>query len=211
MSDKVQHAAEISKRLKTLYPEVRVELDYSTPFELLVASVLAAQSNDKTINEITPELFRKYRSPQDYLDVEPSELETDIHRSGFFRQKTKAIRNLSEKLISDFKGTVPTNMKDLTSLPGVGRKTATVVLGEAMGIAEGITVDLHHLRVEQRLGLSSQKTADKMEKELMEIVHQSDWIKWGQLITWHGRRICRPKFPKCEECVLSDICPSSTV
>lgn len=206
--DKVQHVAEISERLKKLYPEVRVELDYSTPFELLIASLLAAQSNDKTINEITPELFRKYRTPKDYLDADPSELETDIHRSGFFRQKAKAIRNVCEKLIAEFNGTVPATMKELVSLPGVGRKTATVVLGEAMGIAEGITCDLHHLRVEPRLGLSTQKLADKMEKELMEIVPQSDWIKWGQLITWHGRRICRPKFPKCEECVLSDICPT---
>jgi endonuclease-3 len=147
----------------------------------------------------------------DYLDVEPSELETDIHRSGFFRQKTKAIRNLCEKLISDFGGVVPGTMKELVTLPGVGRKTATVVLGEAMGIAEGITVDLHHLRVEPRLGLSEQKTADKMEKDLMAIVPKEYWIKWGQLITWHGRRTCRPKQPKCGECVLNDLCPSATL
>lgn len=210
-SDPIERASLIHDRLAELYPEVRVELDYATPFELLVATLLAAKSNDKKINTITPILFRKYRTPQDYLDVDPSELETDIHGSGFFRQKTKAIRGLCEKLIADFGGVVPSTMKEMLTLPGVGRKTATVILGEAMGIAEGITVDLHHLRVEPRLGFSTHTLADKMEKDLMAIVPQENWIKWGQLITWHGRRTCRPKEPKCGECVISDICPSANL
>jgi len=211
VTNQIARAAEIEARLYKLYPEVRVELDYATPFELLVATLLAAKSNDKKINSITPTLFRKYRSPQDYLDVASSELETDIHGSGFFRQKTKAIRGLCEKLIADFNGEVPSTMKEMLSLPGVGRKTATVILGEAMGIAEGITVDLHHLRVEPRLGFSTHTLADKMEKDLMAIVPKENWIKWGQLITWHGRRTCRPKEPRCRECVLNDICPSANL
>jgi len=139
IDDKQAHVAEVSKRLKKLYPEAHVELDYSNPFELMIASILAAQNTDKNINRLTPELFRKYRGPAEYLAVEPLELETDIHKSGFFRQKTKAIRGVCEKLIEDFGGKVPNTMKELLTLPGIGRKTATVVLGDGMGIAEGIT------------------------------------------------------------------------
>ncbi len=207
--DKAKHAAEIGKRLKKLYPKAHVELDYSTPFELMIASILAAQNTDKNINRLTPELFRKYRSPEDYLAVEPEELEKDIHKSGFFRQKTKSIRGVCAKLIEDFGGVVPKTMKELLTLPGIGRKTATVVLGDGMGIAEGITIDVHKIRLSPRLGLSNQKAADKIEKEMLEIVPKKDWIKWGQWITWHGRRVCHARKPDCENCVLNDICPSA--
>jgi endonuclease-3 len=209
MTDRKAYAAEIANRLKTIYPDARVELDYTTAFELMIASILAAQNTDVNINRLTPVLFRKYRSPVDYLAVDPAELEQDIHKSGFFRQKTKAIRGVCERLMSDFGGEVPSTMSELLTLPGIGRKTATVVLGEALGIAEGITVDTHHLRVEPRLGLSKQKAADKMEKELMEIVPKEDWIAWGQMITWHGRRVCKARKPRCSDCVLNDICPSA--
>lgn len=211
MPDSTAHAAEITKRLQKLYPEVRVELDHTSPFELMIASILAAQNTDVNINRLTPVLFRKYRTPADYLAVDPEELEQDIHRSGFFRQKTKTIRGVCQKLISDFGGEVPRSMTELLTLPGIGRKTATVVLGEAMGIAEGITVDTHHLRVEPRLGLSDKKTADKMEADLLEIIPRNCWIKWGQLITWHGRRVCKARKPRCGECVLNDICPSAPI
>lgn len=209
--DKQARVNEIRKRLKKVYPEPVVELDYTTPFELLVASLLAAQNRDTTINKITPNLFRKYRGPADYVAVDSAELEQDIHLSGFFRQKTKAIKALSQKLIDDFSGEVPQTMAELITLPGIGRKTANVVLGFAMGKAEGIVVDVHHLRVIPRLGLSSQKTADKMEKEMLEVVPKKDWLHWSSSITLHGRRVCVAKKPKCEICVLNDICPSSTV
>ncbi len=207
--DLKEHAAEIGKRLKKLYPEPIVELDFTTPFELMVASLLAAQNRDTTINKITPNLFRKYYGPADYAAVDPSELEQDIHLSGFFRQKTKAIKALSQKLIDDFGGQVPQTMDELLTLPGIGRKTANVILSFAMGKAEGIVVDTHHLRLMPRLGLSYQKLADKMEKEMVHIVPKKDWIMWSSMITLHGRRVCVAKKPKCQDCVLNDICPSA--
>ena len=151
------------------------------------------------------------RKIQAHIAAPSEELEADIHKSGFFRQKTKALKAVSQKLLDDFDGDVPRTMAEMLTLPGIGRKTATVVLGEAMGIAESITVDVHHLRVEPRLGLSEHKLADKMEKELLELLPQSKWIEYGQQITWHGRRVCEAKHPKCEICVLNDICPSSRV
>jgi endonuclease-3 len=210
-SGHAERAAIIYERLLNLYPEVRVELDYTTPFELMIASILAAQNTDVNINRLTPTLFRKYRTPADYLAVDVAELEQDIHKSGFFRQKAKAIRGVCERLISDFGGEVPKTMAELLTLPGIGRKTATVILGEAMGIAEGITVDVHHLRLQPRLGFSSQKTAEKIEKDLLAFVPQENWIKFGQLITWHGRRTCKARKPLCGECVINDVCPSANI
>lgn len=211
MTDLKQHVAEVSKRLGKLYPDAFVELDFTTPLELLVASVLAAQNRDTTINKITPELFRKYQTPADYVNAPTEELEQDIHLSGFFRQKTKAIKAICQMLIDEFNGQVPQTMVEMISLPGVGRKTANVVLGYCFQVAAGIVVDVHNLRVNPRLGISQQKDAVKMERELMELVPQKNWIDYGQWITWHGRRICRAPVPKCSECVLNDICPSSLV
>lgn len=201
------YAKEIGNRLNKLYPEAHVELTYTSPFELMIATILAAQNNDKNINTITPTLFRKYRTPAAYLAAEPGELETDIHKSGFFNQKAKSIRGVCQKLLDDFGGEVPQTMEELLTLPGIGRKTATVVLGDGMGIAEGITVDMHNIRISPRLGLSYHDKADKIEKDLMEIVDKKHWIKWGQWITWHGRRVCRKK-PDCPNCILNDICPT---
>lgn len=209
MSELKERVKEISRRLKKQYPEPIVELDFSGPFELLVASLLAAQNRDTTINKITPALFRKYRGPADYVAADQAELEQDIHLSGFFRQKSKAIKALSQKLVDDFDGEVPKTLDELVTLPGIGRKTANVVMSFAMGIAEGIVVDVHHLRVTSRLGLSSQKTADKMEREMMELVPKRDWIHWSSSITLHGRRVCVARKPKCDACTLNDICPSA--
>ncbi len=200
---------EIARRLRELYPDPIVELDYTTPFELLVASVLAAQNRDTTINKITPNLFRKYRGPADYVAADTAELEEDIRLSGFFRQKAKALKALSQKLLDAFGGKVPETMDELLTLPGIGRKTANVVLSFAMAKAEGIVVDVHHLRVTPRLGLSSQKTADKMETELLKLISKDGWILWSSMVTLHGRRVCRARNPKCAECVLNDICPSA--
>lgn len=202
------HVAEITKRLKKLYPNAAVELDYGTAFELMVASILAAQNTDVNVNKLTPELFRKYRTPQDYLDVPVEELERDIYASGFFRQKAKSIRAVSQMLVDEFGGEMPQTMEDMLRLPGVGRKTANVVLGEAFGIAAGIVVDTHNIRLSRLLGISEQKNADKIERELLDLVPKKEWIKYGQLITWHGRRVCNAKKPNCGGCVLSDLCPS---
>lgn len=209
--EKDKYVATIIKRLKKLYPEPVVELDFTTPFELLIASLLAAQNRDTTINKLTVDLFKKYRSPADYIAAPAEELEVDIKLSGFFRQKTKAIKALSQNLVDDFGGVVPETMDELLTLPGIGRKTANVILGYAMGNPAGIVVDTHHLRVTARLGLNAQKLADKMEKEMMEIVPKKEWLMWSTMITLHGRRVCVAKTPKCEICVLNDICPSSLV
>ena len=211
VKDKKAQAAEISKRLKKLYPDAHVELDYSNAFELMIASILAAQNTDVNINRLTPVLFRKYRGPEDYLKVPAAELEQDIHKSGFFRQKTKAIQAVCKRLVEDFGGKLPKTMAEMVSLPGIGRKTANVVLGNALGVVEGIVVDTHNIRLAGRLGLSEQKTADKIEKDLMEIVPKKDWVMFSHWITWHGRRVCKARLPKCAECVLNDICPSSMV
>lgn len=166
-----------------------------------------SKHRDTTINKITLKLFRRYPTPADYLAAAPEEIEQDIHKSGFFRQKTKSIRAVCEHLIERFNGVTPTTMAEMLTLPGIGRKTAIVVLGDGMGIAEGITIDVHNLRVTARLGLSTQKLADKMEKEMLELVDKRHWLKWGQWITWHGRRVCNAKRPKCNECLLIDLCP----
>lgn len=202
---------DIFDRLIKLYPEPVVELDFTTPFELLIASLLAAQNRDTTINKLTVELFKKYRSPADYIAAPTEELEEDIKLSGFFRQKTKAIKALSQKLVDDFGGAVPETMDELLTLPGIGRKTANVILGYAMSKPAGIVVDTHHLRVTPLLGLNAQKLADKMEKEMIAIVPEKDWLMWSTMITLHGRRVCVAKRPKCEICVLNDICPSSLI
>lgn len=208
-SSKQIRAAEIIKRLRKLYPDAHVELNYSNAFELLTASILAAQNTDVNVNKVTSDLFRKYRKPADYLKATQEELEKDIHTTGFFRQKAKSIRALCERLIENFGGRVPETMEEMITLPGVGRKTANVVLGNALGITTGIVVDTHNIRLSQRLELSEQKTAEKIEQELMAIVPKKNWILFGQWITWHGRRICHARAPKCGECVLNSICPSA--
>ena len=208
-SDLKKRARRIIKRLAREYPEPVVELHYSTPFELLVASRLAAQNRDENINKITPALFRKYRGPKDYIAVDETELQEDIKRSGFFRQKAKALKEISQMLIDKHGGKVPDSLDDLVALPGIGRKTANVILSFAMGKAEGIVVDVHHIRVTARLGFTKQTNADKIEKEMIEIVPKKGWIMWSSAITLHGRRICTARKPKCSACVVNDLCPSA--
>ena len=206
--DKKVRVLGVIRRLKKLYPDARADLDHANAFELLVASILAAQNTDANVNKVTPLLFRKYPGPRELADADIAEIEKDIYTCGFYRQKAKTIQAISKKLVEEHNGNVPATMEDLISLPGVGRKTANVVLGEAIGIAAGIVVDTHNIRLSRLLGLSEQTTADKIERELMELVPKKDWIKYGQLITWHGRRVCNAKKPKCGECALADICPS---
>jgi len=207
-NDPKKRAEIIVDRLSKQYPEPVVELDYSTPFELLVASRLAAQNRDTNINKITPALFRKYREPKDYVEVDELELQEDIKNSGFFRQKSKALKDMSQMLIDEYGGEVPDSMAELIKLPGVGRKTANVILSFAMGKAEGIVVDVHHIRVMARLGFTKQTNADKIEKEMVGIVPKKDWIMWSSSITLHGRYVCTARKPKCSKCTISDQCPS---
>lgn len=205
--DNKKRAGEIVERLKREYPEARCDLNFQTPFELLVATILSAQCTDARVNLVCETLFRKYRSPQDFLTVELEELEIDIRPTGFYRNKAKSIRGASEKIVNDFGGELPQTMDELLTLNGVARKTANVVLGNAFGIASGIVVDTHVSRVSQRLALTENNLPEKIEKDLNEIVPQVDWILFPHLIIAHGRKICQARKPKCGICLLNDVCP----
>jgi endonuclease-3 len=209
ISDKQTRAGEIIKRLKKEYPDAHCELNHSNAFELLVATILSAQCTDERVNVVTAALFRKYRKPQDYLNVPPEELETDIHSTGFYRNKAKSIQGASQKIIDNFGGEIPQTMDELLTLNGVARKTANVVLGNAFGIASGVVVDTHVSRVSQRLGLTENVQPEKIEKDLAEIVLVKDWIQFPHWLIAHGRKICQARKPKCEICPLENLCPSS--
>ncbi|MBA2493114.1 MAG: endonuclease III [Acidobacteria bacterium] len=206
-SDKKKRTAEIIKRLKKEYPDAHCALNHANAFELLIATILSAQCTDVRVNIVTAELFRKYRRPQDYLQVSPEELEQDIRSTGFFRNKAKNIQAACEKIIENFGGEIPNTMDEILTLNGVARKTANVVLGNAFGIASGVVVDTHVSRLSQRLGLTEKTTPEKIEKDLAELVPKKDWIIFPHLLIWHGRRICQARKPKCAECVLENICP----
>lgn len=208
IADKKKRTTEIIKRLKKAYPDAHCALRHSNAFELLIATILSAQCTDERVNIVTAELFRKYRGPADYLNIERSELEKDIHSTGFFRNKAKSIQGACQILIDDFGGKVPQTMDDILTLPGVARKTANVVLGNAFGIASGVVVDTHVARLSQRLGLTTNENAEKIEKDLIELVPKRHWIMFPHLLITHGRQICIARKPNCKECVLADICPS---
>lgn len=198
---------EIVRRLKTVYPDAHCALNFTNPFELLVATILSAQCTDERVNIVTSSLFIKYRKPEDFLSVEPEELERDIHSTGFYRNKAKSIRGASERIINEFGGEIPQTMDELLTLDGVARKTANVVLGNAFNIASGVVVDTHVSRVSQRLALTKNTIPPKIERDLSELVPQSDWILFPHLLIAHGRKICQARRPKCEICMLEDICP----
>jgi endonuclease-3 len=208
ITNKKERTAEIIKRLKKAYPDAHCALNHTNPFELLIATILSAQCTDRQVNIVTADLFRKFRKPQDYLDVSQEELEKEIRSIGFFRSKAKNIRAASEKIITEFGGKVPDSMDELLRLNGVGRKTANVVLGNAFGIASGVVVDTHVERLSQRLGLTKNKTPDKIERDLEKLVPKKDWVMFPHWLIFHGRQICQARKPKCTECVLGDICPS---
>ena len=202
---------EIINRLKKAYPDAKTTLNYTNAFELLVATILSAQCTDERVNQVTKTLFKKYTKPEDYLKVPEEELQTDIRSTGFFRNKTKSIRGTSKKLIEDFGGQVPGAMEELLTLPGVARKTANVVLGNVFKIADGVVVDTHVSRLSQRLGLTKNTTAEKIEQDLMKLVPKNEWIRFSHMLILHGRYVCKALRPECENCVLNDLCPSSTV
>ena len=200
---------EIIRRLKRAYPGAKCSLNHSNPFELLVATILSAQCTDERVNMVTADLFRKYRKPEDYLKASPRELEKDIQSTGFFRNKTKSIQGASKVLTEQYGGQVPQTMEELLELPGVARKTANVVLGNAFDIHAGVVVDTHVTRLSHRLGLTQQKTAEKIEQELIPIVPKKDWVIFPHLMIYHGRKICKARNPLCAECTIEKQCPSS--
>jgi endonuclease III len=200
---------EVIRRLKRAYPGAKCSLNHSNPFELLVATILSAQCTDERVNLVTADLFRKYRKPEDYLKVPPRELEKDIQSTGFFRNKTKSIQGTAKMLTEQYGGEVPHTMDELLELPGVARKTANVVLGNAFDIHAGVVVDTHVTRLSHRLGFTQQKTAEKIEQDLIPIVPKKDWVIFPHLMIYHGRQICKARTPLCAECVIEKQCPSS--
>jgi endonuclease-3 len=206
-SDQKQRTGEIIERLKKEYPDAHCALNHTSAFELLIATILSAQCTDERVNLVTADLFRKYRAPRDYLNVAPEELERDIHSTGFFRNKAKSIQASCRQIIELYDGELPQTMDELLILHGVARKTANVVLGNAFGIASGVVVDTHVSRLAQRLALTEHELPEKIEKDLQELVPQKDWIMFPHWLISHGRKICQARKPKCEQCVLNDICP----
>jgi endonuclease-3 len=198
----------IVERLQAEYPEATIALTFRNDLELLVSVMLSAQTTDVNVNRVTQGLFEKYRTPQDYLAVSPEELENDIRPTGFFRQKAKALRGTMAMLLEDYDGKVPKHMDELLRLPGVARKTANVVIAER-GQAEGIVVDTHVRRLSQRLGLTREEDPVKIERELVKLVPREYWNAFPHLLITHGRRVCLARTPRCEVCVLNDLCPAS--
>lgn len=207
IADKKHRTAEIIKRLKKQYPDAHCALIHTSPFELLIATILSAQCTDIRVNIVTADLFRKYRCPSDYLKVPQTELESDIHSTGFFRNKAKNIQAACERMITEYNGEVPTAMDELLTLGGVARKTANVVLGNAFGIASGVVVDTHVSRLSQRLDLTANKTPEKIERDIEVLVPKRNWVTFPHWLITHGRQVCIARKPKCTECVLADICP----
>jgi endonuclease-3 len=204
-----QRTRKIIARLRKQYPDARCSLNYSNPLELLVATILSAQCTDERVNIVTANLFRKYRSPEDYIRVPQSELEQDIRSTGFYRNKAKAIQGASKIISERHGGRVPDTLEDLLALPGVARKTANVVLGNAFEISSGVVVDTHVGRLSQRLGLTAHEQPEKIERDLMELVPEKDWIDFSHLLIYHGRKVCKARTPLCGECVIEQLCPSS--
>ena len=199
----------ILRRLKKEYPEAGCSLRHAEPLELLVATILSAQCTDKRVNEVTKTLFREYRGAEDYANADPDVFEEQIRSTGFFRNKTKSILKMAQALVDRYDGAVPGSMEELVRLPGVGRKTANVVLGNAFGVDEGIVVDTHVKRISNLLELTRSKDPDKIEQDLMKIVPKKEWTLWPHLLIHHGRAICVARKPKCEQCSLIDLCPGS--
>ena len=197
--------------LGELYPNAVVELDFANAYQLLAATILAAQSTDKTINTITPALFARYPTPAALAQADPAELEPLIFKSGFYRMKAKSLSGMARALVARHGGEVPRTMAELVALPGVARKTANVILGSALGITEGVVVDTHVTRLAQRLGLSRETDPVKIEQDLMKVLPKAQWTPFAHRLIWHGRRVCLAKKPDCEHCVLAPLCPSAGI
>ncbi|HMW01445.1 MAG TPA: endonuclease III [Acidobacteriota bacterium] len=201
-------AREIIRRLQAEYPTAHCSLEYSSPLELLVATILSAQCTDERVNLVTPTLFRKFRTAADYAEAELSELEMDIRSTGFFRNKARHLQGMGQRLVEAFDGKVPKTMAELLTLPGVARKTANVVLGNAFGKAPGVVVDTHVTRLSTRLRLTSEATPEKIERDLMALIPKKHWVMFPHWLIFHGRAVCKARSPQCQVCVLADLCPS---
>jgi endonuclease III len=203
-----ERVAQLVRAFPEIYPDARCELDFKTPLQLLVATILSAQCTDKRVNMVTPALFRKYRSAADYAKAPPGELEKAIKSTGFFNNKAKSIRGAALAIAEKFGGRVPDSMEHLRELPGVGRKTANVVLGNAFHKDEGIVVDTHVIRLSQRFRLTKQNDPEKIERDLMKLVPLEHWTNWSHWLIWHGRRRCFARKPDCRNCEVFELCPS---
>ena len=203
-----ERAKELVQVLPEVYPGAHCELDFKTPLQLLIATILSAQCTDKRVNLVTPALFARYRSAAAFAAAQPAELEKAIQSTGFFRNKTKSIRTTAAAIENEHGGKVPQTMAELHALPGVGRKTANVVLGNAFGKNEGIVVDTHVARLSQRLGLTTQQDPEKIERDLMKLIPREHWTNWSHWLIWHGRRRCYARKPDCPNCELLRLCPS---
>ena len=207
--DRKARLRKITRQLKAAYPDAKCTLNHANAFELLIATILSAQCTDERVNIVTADLFRKYRKPEDYLQVSPSELQNDIRTTGFFRNKAKSIQGTAKMLTEQYGGRVPNTIVELLELPGVARKTANVVLGNAFGVSSGIVVDTHVTRLARRLGFTVEKQAEKIERDLLEIVPRKDWVIFSHLLIAHGRKICKARNPLCAQCIIEKLCPSS--
>lgn len=201
----------IYRRLEREYPGAKCALNFTTPYEMLFATILSAQSTDAMVNKVTEKLFAKYPALEDYANVDIAELENDVHATGFFRMKAKALQGSARRLLEVYGGEVPRTMAEMLTLPGAARKTSNVVLGNAYGVIEGIAVDTHVGRLARRLGFTQEKDPVKVERDLMGLIPRRNWLKVTYLLIDHGRKVCKAPTPRCEDCVLSDLCPSSRV
>lgn len=208
---KKQRVLEVLTRLKRLYPDATCSLDYETPVQLLVATILSAQCTDERVNKVTPALFDRFPTAEALATAAPEELEALVKSTGFYRNKAKNIRAACQKIVAEFDGKVPQRMEALTSLPGVARKTANVVMAHAFGINAGVTVDTHVKRLSNRLGFTGHDNPVKIERDLMKLLPQPDWENWSIRLIYHGRAVCMARNPACDRCELADLCPSANV
>lgn len=204
-----EHVTQIIARLRATYPDAHCELDYETPIQLLVATILSAQCTDARVNMTTPALFERFPTVEALAGADPVEMEELVRPTGFYRQKARYIREAATRILTEFGGEVPSDLDDLLTLPGVARKTANVVRGEIFGLSDGITVDTHVKRLAARLGLTTATDPVKVERDLMAIIPRESWREISHLLIWHGRRLCTARKPACHECPLNDICPSA--
>jgi endonuclease-3 len=206
-----QRTGEILARLRRAHPDAHTALDHRDAFELLVATILSAQCTDKRVNEVTPALFRRFPTPRELAGASLAELEELVRTTGFYHNKARALLGLGQALVTEHGGKVPATMEELRRLPGVGRKTANVVLGNAFGLNVGVVVDTHVQRLSRRLGLTAETDPEKIERDLMVLVPQRDWTLWSNLLIAHGRKVCQARRPLCASCVVADLCPSAEV
>jgi len=209
VSKQQQRAQEVLARLKRLYPDATCSLDYSTPVQLLVATILSAQCTDERVNKVTPELFRQFPDARAMAEAEIGEIEALVKSTGFYRNKAKNIQGACRKIMTDFGGEVPSTMEELLTLPGVARKTGNVVLAHAFGINAGVTVDTHVKRLSGRLGFTKHTDPKKIEPDLMKLLPQPEWENWSIRLIYHGRAVCNARNPACDRCELADLCPSA--